>query len=335
MNLRYIPQQENEFDAAWGELKGTLYPDEMKQWRRKTGNDIDGDRAIYMLVAEQNGVKEAVAVLYRSDADDAVNTLLIGNYEADTDEAATALLAEAEAFARKHNFKHLLGPMNGSTWGTYRFRKGNLNDVFFSEHYHPPHYLKQWEKAGFTETQQYISTIDYTLLCDTPEILALEAKLPAAGLFVRALSENDFNANNLRKLYTFCITAFADNVLYASITSEVFLMRYAPIGKYLAPGSSAIIEDEKGEIHGLLLAYPDHFCTTEKRFIIKTVARHPQATFKGIGTLLGNLGTRYAKQHGYTSVIHAYMHSGNASVNLSGKFSGELLREYVLLEKML
>ncbi|MCA6362960.1 MAG: hypothetical protein IM638_07970 [Bacteroidetes bacterium] len=335
MNLRYITQQENEFDAAFGELNGTLYPDEMKPWRRKTGTDIDGDRAIFMLVAEQNGTKEAVAVLYRSDADDADDALFIGNYEADTDEAATALLAEAEAFARAQNFKRILGPMNGSTWGTYRFRKGNSNDLFFSEHYHPPQYPEQWKKAGFTETQHYISTIDKSLHCDSPEILALEAKLPAAGLHIRTLTENDFDAGSLRKLYTFCTTAFANNVLYAPIRAEVFMMRYAHISKYIAPESSAVIEDAQGEIQGLLLAYPDHFCKTEKRFIIKTVARHPQCTFKGIGTLLGNLGTRYAKQHGYTSVIHAYMHSGNASVNLSGKFSGELLREYVLFEKTL
>lgn len=333
MICRYINIKDDDFTRSFEQLKGLLYPEEMKTWKGKTGNDIDGERALTLLVAANNGTTEACAVLYRSDADDAAQTLLIGNYEADSDEAAAALLAEAEVYARAHSYKRILGPMNGSTWGTYRFRKGNTTDLFFSEYYNPPRYPEQWKQAGFSETQHYISTIDQSLHCDSPEVLALEARLETAGLHIRTLTENDFNAESLAKLYTFCTSAFSDNVLFAPITSEVFLMRYAHIGKYIAPGSSAIIEDAQGEIQGLLLAYPDHFCKTEKRFIIKTVARHPKATFKGLGTLLGNLGTRYAKQHGYTSVIHAYMHSGNASVNLSGKFSGELLREYALFEK--
>jgi hypothetical protein len=335
MICRYINTHEKEYSKLFNSLKGLFYPEEMKEWFGKMGNDIDSDLELSLLVAENNGVTEARAILYKCNADDALDTLLIGNYEADTNEAASALLAEAEVYGRAHNFKRILGPMNGSTWGTYRFRKGNTTDLFFSEYYHPPQYPEQWKQAGFTETQHYISTIDKSLHCDTPEILILEANLHTAGLHIRTLTENDFNLNSLRKLYTFCTTAFADNVFYAPISADVFAMRYAHIAKYITPGSSAIIEDTQGEIQGLLLAYPDHFCKTEKRFIIKTVARHPKATFKGLGTLLGNLGTRYAKQHGYTSVIHAYMHSGNASVNLSGKFSGELLREYVLLEKIL
>ncbi|MCU0433012.1 MAG: hypothetical protein MUC87_06125 [Bacteroidia bacterium] len=334
MNCLLIKPGDEGFEKTFQGMKFSLYPAALLPLRVAQNDTLDEDRLLTAMVATENDQTLARAALYRSDADDAPHTLIIGNYEADSDGAAALVLAEAEKYARENNFNRLLGPMNGSTWSTYRFRTDSSADVFFSEHWHPAAYLAQWKNAGFTTSQHYISTLDTTLLCDTPEILALEASLEHEGLRIRALDENDFQPHNLEKLFTFCTTAFSDNVFYAPISRPAFEARYSKTAAYLAPGSSAVIEDSGGHIHGLLLAYPDHFCKTEKRFIIKTVARHPKATFKGLGTLLANLGTRYAHTQGYTSVIHAYMHTGNASIKISGKFSAAPLREYVLLEKV-
>ncbi|MGL5891954.1 MAG: hypothetical protein ACRC3B_18830, partial [Bacteroidia bacterium] len=218
---------------------------------------------------------------------------------------------------------------------TYRFRTDNSTDLFFSEHWHPQTYLLQWQNAGFIAAEKYISTVDRKLICDSPELLLLENSLPEKGLTLRALTAEDFAADKINKLYSFCVEAFSENVLYAPISADEFRLRYEKTANYITPGSSAVIESADGMIHALIFAFPDHFCKTEKRFIFKTLARNPKSTHKGLATLLSNNLTRYAKQNGYTAIIHAYMHVNNKSVKLSEKFSGEPLREYVLLEKIL
>lgn len=335
MNCIQTSPGNSDFEALYNGLKFSAYPETLKPLRAAQNDYIDRNRLITVLIAVFSNEPLARIALYKSDADDAPQTLILGNYESENDEAAAFILSEAENFARQHGFKKLIGPMNGSSWATYRFRTDNSSDLFFSEHWHPHSYLCQWQNAGFTTAEKYISTIDRKLTCDSPELLLLESRLLEKGLTIRALTADDFTAEKMDKLYAFSIDAFSENVLYAPITADEFRMRYEKTANYISPGSSVVIESADGMIHALMFAFPDHFCKTEKRFVLKTLARNPKSIYRGLATLLGNNLTRYARQNGYTSVIHAYMHVNNKSVSLSEKFSGEPLREYVLLEKQI
>jgi hypothetical protein len=335
MNCIQLSPGNSRFEALYNGLKFSAYPEALKPLRTAQNDYLDSSRLITVLIAAYNNEPLARIALYKSDADDAQQTLILGNYESENDEAAAFILSEAENFARQHGFKKLIGPMNGSSWATYRFRTDNSSDLFFSEHWHPHSYLLQWLNAGFTTAEKYISTIDRKLTCDSPELLLLESRLLEKGLTIRALTADDFTAEKMDKLYAFSIDAFSENVLYAPITADEFRMRYEKTANYISPGSSVVIESADGMIHALMFAFPDHFCKNEKRFVLKTLARNPKSIYRGLATLLGNNLTRYARQNGYTSVIHAYMHVNNKSVSLSEKFSGEPLREYVLLEKQI
>lgn len=335
MKCIYVFPDDPNFSALYNGLKFSAYPEAMKPLRAAQNDYLDSSRLITVLIAAYNNEPLARVAIYKSDADDAPQTLILGNYEAENDKAAACVLSEAENFAQQNGFKKIIGPMNGSSWATYRFRTDNSTDLFFSEHWHPHSYLLQWQNAGFSVAEKYISTIDRKLICDSPELLLLESQLAQKGLTIRALTTEDFTGEKINKLYLFSTEAFSDNVLYAPISADEFRMRYEKTANYISPGSSVVIESADGMIHALMFAFPDHFCTSEKRFILKTLARNPKSIYRGLATLLGNNLTRYAKQNGYTAVIHAYMHVNNKSVRLSEKFSGEPFREYVLLEKQI
>ncbi|GAB4143473.1 MAG: hypothetical protein Fur0041_18540 [Bacteroidia bacterium] len=261
--------------------------------------------------------------------------LLAGNFECvSNDKISAALLHEAMRIAKNEGAAYLIGPMNGSTWDTYRFTIGTRNDLFFSENLHHTYYTALWENAGFTELERYISTVDRYMRCDAPAVIEREKELIAQGVVFRNIRLDDYE-NELKKLFPFCLRVFSSNKFYSPVSEEHFLEKYVSVKNYITEKGVVIAENNRNEIVGFMFGFHDHFSSAERRFIIKTVARDPAPEYKGMGNILGNMGTRYALINGYDACIHAFMHMDNRSVHLSDKYSGRPLREYVLLKKEL
>ncbi len=303
----------------------------------KSSNTIHPEHKIRFLALTDETQTVGVLALYRNLELDQNDTryLMLGNYCCINDlDAAQLMLNRAEEIAKELNCTHLLGPMNGTTWDSYRFCLGNALPDYFSEQPCMTWFSEQWQANGFQVRENYVTTIDRKLVCDASEILEREQSLATQGIRMRTIAGENYTTE-LPRIFQFCTHTFQANVLYSGISEARFVEKHAGLNTYMHNETTLIAENSSGEIVGLIFCFADHFSISEKRLIIKTVARHPAPGYRGLPQVMGNFATRYAKQHQFDAVIHAFMHERNRSVKLSELFSGEVWKRYALFQKVL
>ena len=259
--------------------------------------------------------------------------LCIGNYESINNEnISSELFAYIFSDVKKNNADFLIGPMNGSTWSNYRFSVHHNHSNFFLEPYHHLYYNQQFLNAGFKIIAKYFSSIDTSLIYDEPNVITLENQFTNSGVTFRNIVLSNYN-NELEKLCEFNSIAFKNNLLYTPLSKEKFIEKYSEAKKIIDPDFVILAEDEKKNLIGYFFCVNDLLCTNQKSLIIKTIARHPDKKWKGLGHVIGNMIYRQAVKKNYTSVVHAFMNEEGTSTTISKNFYGEIYKNYVLYGK--
>jgi GNAT superfamily N-acetyltransferase len=258
-------------------------------------------------------------------------TGMIGHYEAVDRAAGVAILAEALRILP--DVDRVLGPINGSTWARYRLALPGDAPPFLSEPTNPAAYVDDFAAAGFYVAAWYESARVTDLATPDPRAASAPERLRARGVTVRALRPDRFD-EELEALYALTVEAFAENLYYSPITFAEFRARYTPLRPLLDPELVRLAEDEEGRLLGYVFAFPDLLTMSAgrpTRVVLKTLASAQGARGLGLGTFLGDEIRRLAHERGYTEVIHALMHVGNASVGISRHTAG-VFRRYALYE---
>ncbi len=260
----------------------------------------------------------------------------IGHYTAHNDDAATTLLQDAcRRFVAK-GCNYAVGPLDGSTWRSYRFVTDPGNEPpFFLEPVNPPEYPEQFLSAGFDSFAEYISARRAGPVIADPRAEEADRRLENLGVAIRPLDVTRLE-EELRVIYRASLIIFRDNVLYSPIPEEEFLALYQPILPMAQPDTFLLAERE-GELVGFVFGIPDYLQAQRGEqvdtLIIKTLARLPEREYAGLGAvLLRRCETIGAEQLGYHRSIHALMHMNNASITLS-KRSAKAIRGYTLFGK--
>lgn len=247
----------------------------------------------------------------------------VGSFESDENPKAIQLMMAAiSAKAKQLGFDGLIGPMNGSTWHSYRFNAEQYTP-FFTEFYHPEYYPKLWEEVGFEKLAGYFSSIAENVQ-DRP---TPSWEVPE-GITVRTISMDEYE-EELVNIHKFCNEAFAKNFLYSPISLTEFLKLYMPLKPVLDP-KFVFIAEENGEMVCLMLNVPDHYSKIEKRLITKTIARKAGKKYAGLGHQVSNMLFEKAKHYGYHTLIYAFVLDDGMARQLSKDFFGEVFREYNL-----
>lgn len=315
------------------EMPRSIYPPESLRFKAPDAVPTDFLKACYLLKDGENVV--ARASIYDNPLLEYAggHAFSVGNYEcADRVEYAEAFLAFIADTVKSWGGKYLLGPMNGSTWESYRLLADHDNPLFFTEPYHHLYYNKQFIQAGFDPVAHYYSNIDHGLEVDNPEILVREQELQARGVTIRSIDLSDFETE-IGRVYDFNLLAFKTNFLYTPISREAFMKKYMQTKAYIDPELTLLAEDQAGNLVGYFFCIPDFYNTKSKSLVVKTLARHPGAEWRGLGHVIGNVIYRKAAALGYTSAIHSFIYEQGTSTKLSTHFSGALYRNYVLYGK--
>ncbi len=259
--------------------------------------------------------------------------LCIGNYESINNEnVSSELFSYVLTDAKKCNADFLIGPINGSTWNNYRFSLHHNHPNFFLEPYHHLYYNGQFLNAGFNIIAKYFSSIDTSLNYDESNVVMLENQFKHSGVTFRNIELNNYY-HELEKLYEFNTISFSKNFLYTPLSKEKFIKKYSETKNIIDPDFVIFAEDEKQNLIGYFFCVNDLLCTKQKSLIIKTIARHPDKKWKGLGHVIGNMIYRQAVKKNYASIVHAFMNEKGTSTTISKNFYGDVYKNYVLYGK--
>lgn len=266
---------------------------------------------------------------------------VLGDYAATSAAAANDLLQQACERLAGEGCTLVVGPLDGSTWATYRFVvEAGEEPPFFLEPHNPPEYPQQFRAAGFETLACYTST----LIPDLRELAPLReetrAHLAAQGIVLRQVAAAEIAdpqrfALLLRRVYPVVCAGFAHNLLYQPISEAAFCQRYLPLRPLLRPDFLWLAEHH-GRVVGFLLALPDMARAQAGQpldtVILKTLVVLPNYTGQGIGSLLCELCQYQAASQGYRRAIHALMPATSHSQHIS-RHAMRPLRRYALFAR--
>jgi GNAT superfamily N-acetyltransferase len=261
---------------------------------------------------------------------------LIGHYAAANSAAAAALLRRACDELTAHGCTLAVGPMDGSTHQRYRLlTERGAEPSFFLEPDNPDEWPAHFTDNGFGVLARYCSALQSDLGARDPRLPAVERRLAGQGVRVRALDAAR-GEDELRRIYRVVAASFHDSFLYTPLAESDFLSQYRPILPCVVPELVLIAEYAEEPI-GFLFVIPDWLQARRGQpvdtLILKTLAVLPDFAGRGLVGLLIARGLETARRLGYRRVIHALMHERNASLRLSGRFDGKIIRRYALFAR--
>lgn len=261
----------------------------------------------------------------------------IGHYAAAYPEAAGRVLQAALADLAEHRCSLAVGPMDGNTWRRYRFvTERGSEPPFFLEPDNPDAWPQHFRQQGFQPLAEYTSTLNANLEQRDPRLAAAAARLAQAGVTIRSLRPMEFETE-LARIYAVSVVSFREAFLYTPLLEPGFCAQYLQLRDRIRP-ELVLLAEEGDRAVGFVFGVPDWLRpasgTLPDRLIVKTVAVLPGRRYAGLGNLLVAEVQRQARELGCTGAIHALMHSGNNSRNLSAHYARPI-RRYTLFARPL
>ncbi|MGD8990203.1 MAG: GNAT family N-acetyltransferase [Desulfobacterales bacterium] len=260
---------------------------------------------------------------------------LIGHYAADSQSAATFLIANACRRLAVKGCSQAIGPMDGNTWRPYRFiTKRGPEPIFFLESDNPGSWPQHFTANGFTPLKSYYAALATDLSCPQPKIQHRNERLMSAEIILRQINLDCFE-NELRRLYGLCILSFGQNFLFTPICEAEFMRMHLPFKSLIRPELVLIAEADDSPI-GLVFGIPNYREAdggqTMDTLIVKSLAVHPAYRGLGLGSVFLARCHSAAKELGFTRAIHAYMTEDNISRRISARYARPI-RQYHLFKK--
>ena len=249
---------------------------------------------------------------------------------------AHSLLTAATEWLKSNGCREVHGPINGSTWGDYRFNLDSNIPLFPGEPAQPLYYVKQWESFGFSSNLEYETTI----IKEHPDkTLSLEDVNQHLGQFGAKASyfPKEISEQLSRELYDFYHLCFQNNPLFNPISFDAYNELTQKAAAILDYDCSYLLEDNEGKPIGVFIAYRDVLSEnregSESILFMKTIAVHPDWQNKFIGQMMVMLTILRSAEVGYDKSVFSLMFSQNVSA-IKGKsnFGSTILRNYALFK---
>ncbi|MEX2287417.1 MAG: GNAT family N-acetyltransferase [Planctomycetaceae bacterium] len=260
----------------------------------------------------------------------------IGHYAVD-DDTSDVLLRHACGQLAKRGCTLAVGPIDGNTWRTYRFITDfGKHPRFLLEPDHPPQWPAHFTREGFEPCAHYFSALCGELTCEDPRVMKIVPRLTAAGVRVRPILADAFEAD-LRRIFAVARVAFCDNLLYSEPSEEEFLEECRPFASRV-PHDLVLLAEHAGRPVGFVFALPDLLQSRRGEpidtIVVKTLAALPERRLAGLGQWLLAEVQHRAHDLGFRQAIHAMVRDAGHLRRISGRMA-EPIRKYTLFAKVL
>jgi GNAT superfamily N-acetyltransferase len=262
---------------------------------------------------------------------------VIGHYAAADAGSADTLLSKACELLASNGAALAVGPMDGTTWRSYRFMVDRgVEPTFFLEPDNPDEWVAHWRRAGFDTLASYTSALNDDLGRAEPRTAPALQRLRDAGVTIRTLDAGKLAAE-LRGIFGLSLAAFKGNFLYTPISEDEFIGQYRAVLPFLRP-ELILLAEKEGALVGFMFGLPDLLQARRgaavDTVILKTVAVDPALGGMGLGGVLIDQVHRMARDLGFQRAIHALIHETNVSRRLSDR-TAQTIRRYGLFSKRL
>jgi GNAT superfamily N-acetyltransferase len=332
---KQIRKRNQSFELPWSE------PREVEEF-------IENHHPEYKLIVGSNGSNEGRLIAFRFE--DRPDVGYIGWYECDSDnQLATAILQEAIDWIRSVGAEGISGPMNGSSWGAFRFNTVSDKPLFVTEPHQPLYYIDQWKAAGFQEGVKYEThlvpkTISRPMPWWQVKLFALWRRIRVIK-WPKNLIEDELR---MKELHAFFHECFGENPLYRPVTFEQYKSITIKLEELIDFENSYLAVDPRGKPVSVLVSYKDVYHDLYKKGVLtdpahdtftlymKTIATAKAWRGKHISRVLVNFGLVQAYKNGYDEVVFGTMMVNNKSAQYSKSFfDAQALRTYVFMNKEL
>ena len=254
-----------------------------------------------------------------------------------------------------------IGPMDSSTWGSYRLVTQSLPIVapsdhtmavsgipapFFLEVSNPPEWKQEFLQAGFHAIASYCSSMVTDLTNDDltndltsgcKDIAPREARLAQRGIRIRPFDRDGFDSE-LYTIYRIASEAFLNNFLYSPISWPEFALLYYPLREVIN-SDFVLVAEAQAQPAGFIFALPDLLQDrSDAQFdtvIIKSLGVLPAYKGLGLGSVLVDRVHRSAMTQGYKRAIHALMRDDNQAARQISAHTAHVFRRYGLFARHL
>jgi len=309
-------------------LLSTLYP--IPQFRPKVECEsyhevffktwicvFDGDNCIGKVALFQNPQIEEL------DS----KTLLAGYFDSiNSIEVMILLTLEIAKYCTENGFSKIIGPLNCTTWDSYRLLKHAQAIPFFLDVLHPAYYHALWENCGWQISDSYHST--------EAEVAVISSEIDSDLTFhnkeieIKPFDLAQFE-EEIRSIYDLCLISFKNNRYYSPIGFPDFLEKYQKAKAFINP-EFVLVAKHQNRTVGFIFCIPDLLNPQRNRLIIKTLAILPNAEYRGLGSFLTRM--IYLKATGkFDTMIHALMYDSNTSAHILAKHH-TTIQQYSLFE---
>lgn len=250
----------------------------------------------------------------------------VGKFSCKTAQGGTALLQRAIDMLREEGFAAVIGPMDGTTWNSYRLViESDASAPFLMEPQSGADDEAAFQAAGFGRISEYFSS--------RVALAGFEVDAPATGGVLQVTPWDGTDPEgHFTSVYELSCRAFANNAFYTPISREVFLGMYLPFVPMLIPDLVLFARNAQGDLVGFLFGIPNFGSAPRPdSVILKTYASLQQ----GAGRALSARFHANARSLGFTTAIHALIHNDNQSAARSRLHGATQFRRYALMGRHL
>lgn len=262
---------------------------------------------------------------------------LVGHYFSADAQAGERLITHACSELAARGCAVAVGPMDGSTWDSYRFViERDAAPRFFMEPHNHDDWPLQFQRSGFSAIAHYRSALQTDLTLDDRRISRVRERISASGIHIRCIDTRRFE-EELERMHPLVMAGFRDSPFFTPLRAEEFVRRHCRLLPCIRR-DLVLIAEQEGKPVALLFAIPDlaQLQRGERidTAIVKTVVALPGRDYAGIAHLLTARAAAVARGAGYGRAIHALMRESIHSANWSAR-CGATIRRYALFAKTL
>jgi ribosomal protein S18 acetylase RimI-like enzyme len=250
---------------------------------------------------------------------------LVGFFSATSPEesdAAKRVLQACAAWLRERGATAVRGPVDGSTWGNYRFIvDGSEAGTFRGEPSHPAYYVDLWRDAGARECAHYGS---YWM----KDPAAIVEKMAARAAELRGVRLRAANLADLPIIHALAMRGFSDAFMFSPISMGELAQLYAG-GR--TDGAIAYLAYLDGTPVGFVYCFEAEL-PRGRIGIAKTIAVVPEARDRGIYHALCARAFGDLLARGVDDILVALIHDDGAPATMGWSQPEQRFRSYALFD---